>query len=130
MEPEEKKLIYREIDTVVNTIYNQLKLTCEEKEKGMFVTKEIHLFKGSDRVFEYTIELVIKANINTDDYGVVFSLNIEELEKEVIIITDIIRSFGEVLYQKKYILKSIQLTDILEDAVLISNKLFGYVNAH
>jgi hypothetical protein len=127
METEEKLFIYNKIEDAINEIYNHIKLTCDQVEKGMFVIKEINKPKKEVDYVEYTIELVSRANLNTDDYGVVYSLMIEDGGKNILIISNITRSFGELLYSKEYILESKQSVNILKDIKCIPVKLFDYI---
>ena len=128
METKEKLIICNKIKEAVNEIYDQIKLTCENVEKGMFAIKEINTFKSEVECIEYTIELVSRVSLNTDDYGVIYSLMIEEAEENISIITDITRSYGEVLYSKNYILQSKKATDIFKDIKEIPLKLFQFIN--
>ena len=126
MELEEKLFIYKEIDFAINEIYKQIKLRCEKIDTNMFVNKQVNQPNNFIKSFEYNLELVIRENLNSDDYGVVYSLNIEEGKETIIIAIDITRSFGEVLYSKGYTLQNNQIDSLLENINIAPAKLFDY----
>lgn len=126
--------IYLEIEHFINEVYQDIKIACEKVESGMFVIREVHIPDENIPYLEYTIELIRRDNLDTDDYGVVLCLNIENIGTSIRIKLDVTRSFGEILTEKDYMLNSnkdllfskYQLSNILQEIKSISKQLFSY----
>lgn len=127
MNSEQKKSIYTQVESEVDKLYNEIKAICNTVEQGMFVNKIVNHADNFNRYLEYNLELVVKRNLNSDDYGVIYAIKIEEKNDSIVIDTEIFRSFGQILYSQKYFFSSLDLGAFLNEIKGISAALFSFV---
>ncbi|WP_315814209.1 hypothetical protein [Paraflavitalea speifideaquila] len=98
----DNNIIFNKIEAAFLKVFSKLKETSERDESPIFVRMEQHQPAQEVSYHQYIIEIVVKEKINSDEYGVVYTLNLEDIGNGLTVGIEVSRSNGYILSSQDY----------------------------